>query len=108
MSDTCRSCHQPVLFVPSAKSGKPLILNAEPEKRVVLIDRQHNSVAPAAEHERLRLHDRLAAAVVNAYTDHHATCPKAGQWKGRTRAEVNRVNALHADGDHEAAQEADR
>ncbi len=86
MSDTCRSCHQPVLFVPSAKSGKPMILNAEPvEKRVVLIDRLHSTLAPAAEHERLRLEDRLAGAVVNAHTDHHATCPAAKNWKGRHR-----------------------
>lgn len=83
---TCRSCQAEVLFVPSAKTGRPMILDATPEKRVVLTEDLTSS--------ELALHGALGAdidgryqvaRVVSVYTDHHATCPAAGQWKGRSR-----------------------
>ena len=79
MSRQCRSCGAEVLFVPSAKSGKPMILDAKPEKRIVLV---------VGGHENLIAQPETAiymARVVNTYTDHHATCPKAAEWKGRRR-----------------------
>lgn len=64
---TCRSCPAEVIFVPSAKSGARMILDAKPEKRVILLERG----APLPK----------VAQVVDAYTDHHATCPRAGDWR---------------------------
>jgi hypothetical protein len=82
---TCRSCDAEVVFVPSAKSGAPMILDAKPEKRVVLIDdsptRSSHQLAFAENPLNAKAH------VVSVYTDHHATCPNAADWKGRTRAE---------------------
>jgi hypothetical protein len=81
--DHCRSCGADVIFVPSAKSGKPMILDAKPEKRIVLVVAEgtggsHNILAiPEIEHK--------AARIVDTYTDHHATCPAAKDWKGRHR-----------------------
>lgn len=77
MSERCQSpgCGAEVIFVPSAKTGRPMILDAKPTKGVVLrgdlriADSQPESVA----------------SVVDVYTDHHVTCPAAKAWKGRTR-----------------------
>lgn len=80
---TCRSCDAEVVFVPSAKSGRPMILDAEPRKGVVLTDRTmtlHGLVGLADE-----IDVSSEARVVDVYTDHHATCPAAGEWKGRRR-----------------------
>ena len=87
---TCRSCGAEVVFVPNAKSGKPMILDAKPAKGVVLVD----ATVPLDSWEKVILvgfgpelqDDRTVAAVVDIYTDHHASCPKAADWKGRTRA----------------------
>ena len=72
----CRSCGADVVFVPSAKSGKPMILNAFPTKGVVI---EQVILGPGPG-------DNQRAKVVDVYTDHHATCPKAADWKGKTRA----------------------
>ena len=75
---TCRSCGAEVVFVPSAASGKPMILNAFPAKGVVL----RNDLGYSAD-----VGDPAGAAyVIDVYTDHHATCPAAAAWKGKTRA----------------------
>jgi hypothetical protein len=87
----CRSCKANVIFVPSVKTGKPMILDAKPEKRVVIghtiymdsvqtFDPPGIQICPDASHGR-------AAQVVDVYTDHHVTCPDAASWKGRTRAQ---------------------
>jgi hypothetical protein len=86
MSDTCRSCHAPVLFVPSAKSGKPMILNATAEKRIVLGSaittlEPNDGMVVGAQHPDAP----IVARVVDVYTDHHATCSKASEWKGLRR-----------------------
>ncbi|MGH2711371.1 MAG: hypothetical protein ACRDH9_09240 [Actinomycetota bacterium] len=73
--DKCRSCKADVIFVPSAKSGKPLILDAKPSKGVVL-----GRGVPFG-HIPMQV-----ANVVDVYTDHHVTCPNAADWKGRTRS----------------------
>lgn len=80
---TCRSCDAPVIFVPSAKTGKAMILDAEPTKGVIVFAPDEVKIAPghiANQYERL-------AAVVDVYTDHHVTCEHADDWKGRTRAD---------------------
>ena len=84
---TCRSCKAEVIFVPSAKTGKPMILDAKPEKRIVLL-------APAGRDPSVLATpwpespwpDGKVAKVIDTYVDHHATCPAAAQWKGRRRA----------------------
>ncbi len=78
---TCRSCDAEVIFVPSAKTGKRMILDAEPRKGVIVFAPHEVNIAPghiAAQYDRL-------AAVVDVYTDHHVTCPDAESWKGRRR-----------------------
>jgi hypothetical protein len=84
MSDTCRSCGADVLFVPSAKSGKPMILDAKPEKRIVL-GTPHTDAELIIHGDHLDERDYQIARVVDTYIDHHATCPKAEQWKGKRR-----------------------
>lgn len=79
---TCRSCGAEVMFVPSAKTGRPMILDATAEKRVVLI--------PAADvvryaSEALGL---FYGRVQDVYTDHHATCPAAKDWKDKSRKDA--------------------
>jgi hypothetical protein len=87
MSDQCRSCGAEVIFMPSAKSGKRMILDAKPEKRIVL----GNTIEIPAAGDSITgfllgpAEFPLVARVVDTYVDHHATCPSAGQWKGRTR-----------------------
>lgn len=78
----CRSCGAEVRFVPSEKSGKSMILDAVPRKGVVLIwtlAEGHLDVIPKA----TEADEHTAAAVVDVFTDHHATCPKADDWKAR-------------------------
>lgn len=77
---TCRSCDAEVIFVPSATSGRPVILDAQPEKRVVLVRLEGDTVVPTKHVKDAR------AAVLDTYLDHHATCPNASDWKGKTRA----------------------
>jgi hypothetical protein len=80
----CRSCQAEVIFVPSAKTGKPMILDAKPEKRVVLVHGHEPDdlcLAPPPDNTH-------AARVVDTYVDHHVTCPAAASWKGRTRADA--------------------
>lgn len=64
------TCGAEVAFVRSAKSGKRMILDADPQKRIVL-------VAPDGtilERDAL-FTDEAVARVVDTYLDHHATCP---------------------------------
>jgi len=94
MSDTCRSCGADVRFVPSAKSGKAMILNAQPEKRLVLVvaddGRPPHPAGPLTLATNPREIDpsvieHYRARMVDTYVDHHATCPAAKKWKGRHR-----------------------
>lgn len=76
---TCRSCEAEVIFVPSSKTGRPMILNATPAKSVILVEPIGPLLIVRREVEG------SAAAVVDVYTDHHATCPAAAEWKGKKR-----------------------
>lgn len=70
---TCRSCEAEIVFVPSAKSGKAMILDAKPSKGVVLVD----LLAPGTR----KVSADSVARVVDVYTDHHATCPHFEDWR---------------------------
>lgn len=81
---TCRSCEAEVVFVRSDHSTATMILDAKPEKRLVL----HNVMGENGPSLWFGPLDKTARArVVDAYTDHHATCPDAKAWTGRTRAD---------------------
>jgi hypothetical protein len=80
MSDRCQSCGADIVFVRSAKDiHKRMILNANPEKRVVIFDSWNRGYVTVP------TNPDAAGSVVDTYVDHHVTCPKAADWKGRTR-----------------------
>jgi hypothetical protein len=87
VSEQCRSCPAEVIFVPSAKSDKRMILNAKPEKRIVIRLVRLDPAGHECRHEACDpdRHQGYRALVENTYVDHHATCPAAKQWKGRRR-----------------------
>lgn len=80
---TCRSCEAEVVFVKSEKSGTPMILDAIPAKGVILVTESLSGVGSIP---TKYLDEDARADVVDVYTDHHATCPDAKAWDGRTRA----------------------
>lgn len=84
----CQSCHAEVVFVPSAKSGKPMILDAKPTKGVVRVDgvTLFDGVLSPIHEGPLGV---ARAMIVDVYTDHHVTCPNADDWKSRTRASAS-------------------
>lgn len=87
MTTTCRSCDAEVVFVPSAKTGKPMILNAKPTKGIVLVDATHEhrgKPSPDNAAVLITVDHYEAAQVVDVYTDHHSTCPDAARYR-RTR-----------------------
>ena len=83
---TCSACYAEVVFVPSAKSGKTMILDAKPKKGVVV-------ATAVTEHKRRRAFASRGvvsdgapgivphAIVVDVYTDHHATCPEVKSFR---------------------------
>ena len=82
----CQSpgCGAEVIFVPSLKTGRRMILDAKPEKRVLLVDDTmlpHGLVGIAEDPH----HRSTVAKVVDVFIDHHVTCPASAQWAGRNR-----------------------
>lgn len=89
----CRSCDAEVIFVPSAKTGKNMILDAKPKKGVVVTigggAGRDPSAGPGigdpASRDTVANADTSLSApsahVVDVYTDHHATCPRAADWR---------------------------
>lgn len=75
---TCRACDAEVVFVPSAKSGKRMILDAKPTKGVVVTE-HWDDVEPGTEPEPGT--GEMRAVVVDVYTDHHATCTDPGRFR---------------------------
>lgn len=63
---TCSSCGAEITWVKSVTSGKPMPLNAEPEKRIVLVD-------AIGDLDR----DGVRGRVVDTYTSHFSNCPHA-------------------------------
>jgi hypothetical protein len=78
---TCRSCPAEVIFVPSAKSGKNMILDARPTKGVVLVARSAGDEELWRAEDAKYFDESPVARVVDVYTDHHATCPRAEDWR---------------------------
>jgi hypothetical protein len=78
---TCSACEAEVVFVPSARTGKPMILDAEPEKRIVLLDGGTEPVY-GIDHVRAVLRSGTGRAkVASVFIDHHATCPEAERFR---------------------------
>lgn len=71
----CRSCNAPVRFVPSATTGKLMILNADPDPRGRILVRAGKAHVMGGLFDTH--HDELR------YTDHHATCPDAAKYRKR-------------------------
>lgn len=88
MTDTCRSCRADVVFVKSAATGKPMILDAKPDKGIVIFDGFNGEIATL--HHVLgergqEYREQCTALLADVWTDHHVTCPDAASWKGRHR-----------------------
>ena len=68
----CKSCGAEVVFASNVKSGKMQILDARPitvwRIRTDSPEFQGYEVSPYTE-------------AVKGHVDHHATCPKAAEWK---------------------------
>lgn len=88
---TCQSCQAAILWVASGKqradgTRATLIVDAVPAKRLVVgslittLD-QDDGIVVGAQHPDAPIVGRM----VDTYVDHHSTCPKAQEWKGRRR-----------------------
>lgn len=64
----CRSCNAPIIWA-RTDNGRPIPLDAEPSKRVIL-DNTHGA-------------DMIGANVVDTLMPHHATCPNAAKHRKR-------------------------
>ncbi len=74
------TCGAEVVFVPSAKSGRPMVLDAKPRKGIILLD--DGTYFDPEDGGQIIVDGRInhqpsgaVAAVVEVWTDHHATCP---------------------------------
>ena len=79
----CSACGADVLFVKSDTSPSTLILNAEHEKHVVLLDGGEPIYSNAQVGAALRS-GTATARVATVFTDHHVTCPHADQFRRST------------------------
>lgn len=78
MTARCKSCDQDVKWVRMETGGRMLV-NLPPEKRVVIHKQMVDNIGQDA-----RLEER--GAVLDTYTSHFATCPKADEHRrGRER-----------------------
>jgi hypothetical protein len=77
----CRSCGALVVFVPSAKSGKRMILDVEPDPILgnVLVEDGKARVLGV----KARIAARAQFPPPSLYVPHHATCPQAAEWHRR-------------------------
>lgn len=94
--DSCRSCDAPVLFVRNVKSDATLIVDAEPleepvklEPRLVAVVGESAQILTKANisEDGVLLSGREGGPHPDLrwHRDHHATCPNAEEWRGRTR-----------------------
>jgi hypothetical protein len=79
---TCSACDAEVVFVPSDKSGASMICDAEPEKRLVLLD-GGEPIYSIAQVRTALASGTATAKPASVFTDHHATCPEADQFRRR-------------------------
>jgi hypothetical protein len=83
-------CRREVLFVPSAKSGKPMILDPVPVKGVIIEQRPNECPDPQCgdstwDHDCQLGGYTEAARVVDVYTAHQGTCEKLRAKQERDR-----------------------
>jgi hypothetical protein len=81
---TCKGadCEAEIIYVPSRKSGRTMVLDAKPRKAVILAPRGYGAWnQPETDVAK------ADALVVNVYTDHHATCPDADSFRRKGGAE---------------------
>jgi hypothetical protein len=81
-------CGAPVIFVPSATTGRKMILDAKPEKRVVVgepvLGLDHTPVLVGG--SGTAASEIALARVADVYTDHHGQCPAFELYQQRQRA----------------------
>lgn len=73
----CRGCGAEVFFARSASTGRPMCMNADPVKGTFVVDKG-------------------VALYIDVYTSHHATCPKAADFR-KDRGPASQHGAPHAD-----------
>jgi len=79
----CSACGADVVFVRSETSKATMILDVKTEKHVLLLD--YGKPAYSIDAVRQALEAGLATArVTSVFTDHHATCPHADQFRRST------------------------
>jgi hypothetical protein len=79
MSDFCRSCRAPVMWLDNAKTGKRAPIDRDPVPTgniVVLGGGQYQTLGTA---ERVE----AAAEGVALHLNHFITCPQSAAWKAR-------------------------
>jgi uncharacterized protein involved in high-affinity Fe2+ transport len=78
MSDTCRSCDAPVMWLENETTGKRAPIDREPtEGGNIEIDQAAGRYRVLLELERPQAQERGAPLHMN----HFATCPQARNWK---------------------------
>ena len=80
MSATCRSCHAPIIWGLSAKTGSRIPVNEEPHALGQLLLR------PSPEHDEPLVYHASTTPPDEGefhYVSHFATCPQAGDWRRR-------------------------
>jgi hypothetical protein len=90
----CRSCRQLVVWATSAKTGKAMPLNPEPdeERGNVLVDGNgraftfRNAAAANAYQEQFPESDLVGSS---RYLPHHASCPQGPAWQGKHRGDAD-------------------
>lgn len=97
--DECQSCGAPVRFVKNTKTGATLIIDAEPlpepvelEPRLLAVVGTRAQILTRADidarGELITTRPDGPHPALRWHRDHHATCPQAEEWKGRTRRSV--------------------
>lgn len=79
MSDQCRSCQAPVLWLQHATTGKRAPINTEPDPagNIAVLDGTHYQVLGSSERQ-----DALNEGWP-LHLNHYVTCPYAAAWKKR-------------------------
>jgi hypothetical protein len=79
MSDSCRSCRAPVIWLDNVTTGKRAPIDAEPatDGNIAIDDAGHYHVLAGKDREdAIGWNEAL-------HTNHFATCPHAPAWKAR-------------------------
>jgi hypothetical protein len=79
MSEACRSCQAPVLWLENTTTGKraPIDAAPTPDGNIVVVDGERYQVIGGEERQ-----DAIAQGVA-LHLNHFVTCPQAPAWKQR-------------------------